>query len=106
MHPAEYAKLKGGSLPPASAVAENAVPQSAAANPASPRGPPFDDDTLLTSAQTRALVGGVTTMCIWRWQRDPRVQFPHPDVVINGRNYWRRGTIRSWKPGGQQQQVA
>lgn len=55
------------------------------------------DDALLNSAQARAQVGDVTAMCIWRWQRDPRVRFPQPDVVINNRNYWRASTITEWK---------
>ena len=55
-----------------------------------------DDDTLLTSAQTRARIGGVSTMCIWRWMRDPRVRFPAP-VKINRRNYWRLGDLRQWQ---------
>ncbi len=58
--------------------------------------PRLDDDVLLTSAQTRARVGGVTTMCIWRWMRDQRVQFPAP-VKINSRNYWRLGDLRRWQ---------
>ncbi len=49
--------------------------------------PVLDDDTLLDSAAARATCGNVSTMCIWRWQRDPRVQFPAPDVVINSRRY-------------------
>jgi hypothetical protein len=60
---------------------------------------PADDDTLLTATQARARVGGVSAMCVWRWQRDPRVQFPQPDVVINGRNYWFAGTIRRFNAG-------
>ena len=55
-----------------------------------------DDDTLLTGAATRARVGGVSDMCIWRWLRDPRVSFPHP-IKINGRNYWRLGDLRRWQ---------
>ena len=55
----------------------------------------LDDDALLTSAQTQALVGGVSAMCIWRWIRDPRVQLPAP-IKINQRNYWRRGDLRAW----------
>jgi predicted DNA-binding transcriptional regulator AlpA len=35
-------------------------------------------------------------MCIWRWMRDPRVQFPAP-VKINRRNYWRLGDLRRWQ---------
>jgi predicted DNA-binding transcriptional regulator AlpA len=58
--------------------------------------PPLDDDVLLTSAQVRARVGGVSTMCIWRWMRDERVQFPHP-VKMNSRNYWRLGDLRRWQ---------
>jgi predicted DNA-binding transcriptional regulator AlpA len=72
MHPQEYTELRKASPPPA------------------------DDDTLLTSTQARARVGGVSTMCIWRWMRDPRVQFPHP-VKITNRNYWRLGDLRRWQ---------
>jgi len=57
---------------------------------------PADDDVLLTSTQVRARVGGVTTMCIWRWMRDDRVKFPAP-VKINARNYWRLGDLRQWQ---------
>jgi predicted DNA-binding transcriptional regulator AlpA len=71
MHPQEYAEIRKASQAPA------------------------DDETLLTSAQVRARVGGVSSMCIWRWMRDPRVQFPVP-VKINSRNYWRLGTLRRW----------
>jgi predicted DNA-binding transcriptional regulator AlpA len=71
LHPQEYTELRKASQAPA------------------------DDETLLTSAQTRARIGGVSTMCIWRWMRDPRVMFP-PPVKINGRNYWRLGTLRRW----------
>jgi predicted DNA-binding transcriptional regulator AlpA len=56
---------------------------------------PADDEMLLTSKQTRARVGDVSTMCIWRWMRDPRVRFPAP-IKINGRNYWRLGVLRRW----------
>jgi predicted DNA-binding transcriptional regulator AlpA len=57
---------------------------------------PADDDALLTSAQVRARIGGVSTMCIWRWMRDPRVMFPAP-VQLNRRNYWRLGELRRWQ---------
>ena len=96
MHPAEYAKLKGGSLSPARAVGEEVAPSSDAAKTLGPRGPLLDDDTWLTSAQTRARTGGVSNMCLWRWMRDEKVQFPAP-VKINGRNYWRLGDVRRWQ---------
>lgn len=55
-----------------------------------------DDDDLLTSTQTRARIGGVSAMCIWRWMRDDRVRFP-PPIQINKRNYWRLGDLRRWQ---------
>jgi predicted DNA-binding transcriptional regulator AlpA len=73
-------------------------PQEYAAVRAASQAQPIDDDMLLNSAQTRARVGGVSSMCIWRWMRDPKVQFPQP-VRIGGkaRNYWRLGDIRDWQ---------
>ena len=58
--------------------------------------PDLDNEALLNSAQTKARCGNVTDMCIWRWLRDPRVQFPQP-VKINKRNYWRLGDLRAWQ---------
>ncbi len=58
--------------------------------------PDLDDEALLNSTQTKARCGNVTDMCIWRWLRDPRVQFPQP-VKINKRNYWRLGDLRRWQ---------
>ncbi len=56
----------------------------------------LDDDAMLNSAQTKARCGNVTDMCIWRWQRDARVQFPLP-TKINSRNYWRLADLRAWQ---------
>ena len=36
----------------------------------------------------------VSLMTLWRWTRDPIIQFPQPDLVINNRKYWKRGTLR------------
>lgn len=58
--------------------------------------PDLDDEALLNSAQTKARCGNVTDMCIWRWMRDERVQFPAP-IKINRRNYWRLGDLRAWQ---------
>jgi predicted DNA-binding transcriptional regulator AlpA len=74
MHPREYTELRKDSHQPA------------------------DDDVLLTSAQARARIGGVSTMCIWRWMRDPAVQFPPPvKIGSSSRNYWRLGDLRRWQ---------
>ena len=78
---------------------DNAEPRKHSATPETAqtmRTSSLDDDVLLTAAQTRARVGGVSAMCIWRWQRDERVQFPAP-VKINNRNYWRAGDLRHWQ---------
>jgi hypothetical protein len=53
-----------------------------------------DDDDLVGSAAVKKENGNVSGMTLWRWQRDERVQFPAPDLVINGRNYWKRRTLR------------
>lgn len=69
-------------------------PQEYAAAKAASQAGPIDDDVLLNSGQVRSHVGNVSNMCLWRWTRDPRVQFPEPDVVINGRRYWFTSSIR------------
>jgi hypothetical protein len=57
--------------------------------------PPLpDDNDLVGSAAVKKENGNVSDMTLWRWQRDERVQFPAPDLVINGRNYWTRRTLR------------
>ena len=56
-----------------------------------------DGERLLTTAAVQDRLGGVTKMCLWRWARDPRVEFPKPDMVLNSRNYWRLATIRRWE---------
>jgi hypothetical protein len=53
-----------------------------------------DDDDLVPSSIVKRENGGVSDMTIWRWTRDPRIQFPRPDIIINGRKYWKRRTLR------------
>jgi hypothetical protein len=57
--------------------------------------PRLDDDVLLTDRQVRARVGGVTSMCLWRWRHDPGVNFPAP-IKINNRNYTPMRLLRRW----------
>jgi predicted DNA-binding transcriptional regulator AlpA len=98
MHPCEYKQMLAGKRkvthPPAGEA--DRAPVEPRRSPQSPRAPPLDDDTLLTSHQTRARVGNVSTMCLWRWMRDDRVRFP-PPIKINTRNYWRLGDLRAWQ---------
>lgn len=39
---------------------------------------------------------GVTRKAIWDWQRDPRLNFPKPDAVVNGREYFGDDTLDAW----------
>lgn len=50
----------------------------------------------LTSKQLRAHFGGVSDMCLWRWQHDPELKFPEP-MRINGRRYWKVADIEAWQ---------
>ncbi len=54
-------------------------------------------DPMLDSSAVSVETGGKSMMTIWRWQRDEKVNFPLPDAVINGRNYWYRSTVRRWQ---------
>ena len=53
-----------------------------------------DDDDLVPASIVKKENGSVSDMTIWRWQRDPQIRFPKPDVIINGRRYWKRRTLR------------
>jgi predicted DNA-binding transcriptional regulator AlpA len=64
------------------------------------------DDPWLNSRQVRAEVGNPSEMTIWRWQQDPKIRFPMPDIVLNGRNYWFTSAIRKWKAGRTSQKEA
>ena len=55
-----------------------------------------DDDILLTSAQVRERIGGVTTMTLWRWMHSDDVQFPR-QIKLGRRNFWRLGDLREWQ---------
>jgi hypothetical protein len=56
-----------------------------------------DDDELVPSAPTKREFGIGSDMTLWRWSHDPRIKFPQPDIVINGRKYWKRGTLRRFR---------
>jgi predicted DNA-binding transcriptional regulator AlpA len=48
----------------------------------------------LSVARLTAMLG-VTSMTIWRWERNTRLTFPKP-TVINDRKYWNRADINAW----------
>jgi predicted DNA-binding transcriptional regulator AlpA len=47
-------------------------------------------DPLLSSAQTAAYLGGISTMTLWRWVRDGVIPAP---IKIRNRNYWRQSGL-------------
>jgi predicted DNA-binding transcriptional regulator AlpA len=52
----------------------------------------------LTSREVRARYGGVSDMTLWRWLRDPALNFPKP-LVINGRRLWEQAQLKEWEQG-------
>ena len=56
-----------------------------------------DDDDLIAASIVKRENGGVSDMTLWRWMRNPRIQFPPPDLVLNGRRYWKRRTLRQYR---------
>jgi predicted DNA-binding transcriptional regulator AlpA len=38
---------------------------------------------------------GISSMTLWRWERDPHLNFPKP-IEINGRLYRDEGALESW----------
>jgi|SRR3954466_8612935 predicted DNA-binding transcriptional regulator AlpA len=50
---------------------------------------PIFDNRFVTTRELRARYGYISGMTLWRWMRDPRVDFPKPvKLYANGRNYW------------------
>ena len=48
----------------------------------------------LGGAQLAAMLG-VSSMTIWRWERDPDLKFP-PPAIIRDRKYWSRAAVNKW----------
>lgn len=38
---------------------------------------------------------GISQMTLWRWLRDPALDFPRP-IYIRRRRYWREADIQAW----------
>lgn len=41
----------------------------------------LDNNRLITSAQVRAIFGGISDMSLWRWINDPALNFPKPSYI-------------------------
>ncbi|NGM33331.1 transcriptional regulator [Methylobacterium sp. DB0501] len=38
----------------------------------------------------------ISDMTLWRWEKDPKLQFPAP-IRINGRRYWRLADLQGFE---------
>jgi predicted DNA-binding transcriptional regulator AlpA len=74
-------------------VSEAGKPQSARSNAQHQQSP----DDLINSAVVRRMIGNISDMTLWRWSHNPDLDFPEPDVVINGRKFWYQSTIERWR---------
>ena len=43
-----------------------------------------------------ARFGDITPMTLWRWLKDPNMNFPQP-IVINRRRYFELSEIEAWE---------
>jgi hypothetical protein len=56
-----------------------------------------EDDRRVTQPEAARLLGNVSSMTMWRWRHDPKMNFPEA-LEINGRVYFRRAEIVNWRP--------
>jgi predicted DNA-binding transcriptional regulator AlpA len=64
-----------------------------------------ENEEFVPSGQLRAELGGISDMTLWRWLKDPKLNFPQP-VQIRNRRYWRRSEINGWKVARSQKREA
>ena len=60
-----------------------------------------DSATRVTQPGVAKLLGDVSQMTLWRWRRDPLMNFPR-SIKINGRHYYVRAEILNWRPPAKQ----
>lgn len=49
----------------------------------------------IPSAVVCELCGGISTMSLWRWLRDPELAFPQP-IYVCRRRYWVEADVIAW----------
>lgn len=50
----------------------------------------------LTANQVRDRFGGISDMSLWRWLKDPKLNFPQP-TYINKRRFFDEASIAAWE---------
>jgi hypothetical protein len=56
----------------------------------------IDIDTLVPDPKVREELGGISPMAMWRWERDPNLDFP-PAVYVRGRKFRSRHQLETFK---------
>ena len=51
--------------------------------------------TLIPIGEVCSMLGGITSMSVYRWLNDPRMEFPRPHYLGRIR-YWDRAEIIEW----------
>ncbi len=47
-----------------------------------------ENDRYLTKDSVKRRYGNCSNTTLWRWQNDPSIGFPAPDMVVSGKPYW------------------
>jgi predicted DNA-binding transcriptional regulator AlpA len=55
-----------------------------------------EPDVYLTSRQVCERYGDMHEQTLWRWGRDPKLEFPSP-LKIKGRNLWSERALIVWE---------
>ncbi len=55
----------------------------------------LDSDLFLSNAKVRRFCGDITRVTLYRWTRDPALEFP-PPATVNGHHYWRKSDVLAW----------
>ena len=50
----------------------------------------------LTAEQVRTRFGGISDMSLWRWLKDPELEFPQP-IRVNRRRLFKEHEIIEWE---------
>lgn len=50
----------------------------------------------LTSSQVRERYGSISDMALWRWLRDPQMEFP-PPIYFGRLRFWKLNDLEIWE---------
>ncbi len=59
-----------------------------------------------TATQVRRRYGGISEMGLWRWINDGKVNFPKPDLIVNGRRLWSEDSLDAFDARQVKQEAA